>query len=177
MGGDPSKSALATASLQRLIYRSTASETVDLKALTQILQVSRRNNRKRGITGLLLACNNGFLQVLEGSSEAVNASFQRLSRDPRHRDVTLIEYGRILTRSFAHWNMRGVGLFTFQEPARSLLLRRYGLVQGGPPFCLSAQDALALLREVGTTIAEEERADRRTASIASQAEATTAETE
>jgi hypothetical protein len=66
----------------RLIYRSTCSESFlpneDLKAL---VQQSAENNRRDGITGLLLLSGDQFLQVLEGPSPAVNRLFRRLCRD------------------------------------------------------------------------------------------------
>jgi hypothetical protein len=144
--------------LHQLIYRSEASACVGYRELTQILRVSRCNNRQRGITGLLLADENGFLQVLEGDAAAVKELFRHLSADPRHKNVVLIRSEALAKRCFARWNMRGVGLFSFNDQLRAELARKYNLLSRGAPFELDAEEALALLCEVAATVDEEKEA-------------------
>lgn len=139
----------------RLVYRSSSSGKIDLPALQEILQASRKNNRRLGVTGLLLADSNGFLQVLEGEVHAVNGLFQKVSRDRRHAEVVLVSYEPIEARSFSRWNMRGVGLFTYNEKLREGLVEKYGLRQCHSPFELPPARALALLLEVALTVPEE----------------------
>ena len=81
--------------IYRLIYRSRATEPVDLMQISTIVEDSAENNRTLGVTGLLLASNTHFYQVLEGSQQAVNQVFDRIIRDPRHSEVTLVSYGLV----------------------------------------------------------------------------------
>jgi len=62
------------------------------------------------ITGVLCVCQGGnvFLQALEGGRDAVNALYGRIVQDPRHRDVTLLDYAEIDERRFAGWRMGSV---------------------------------------------------------------------
>ena len=77
------------------------SET-DLEA---ILDKSRQNNAKTGITGMLLYQNGSFFQVLEGDRSAVEALFNTIDADTRHIRVTKIIIEPIAERAFASWTM------------------------------------------------------------------------
>ena len=70
-----------------------------------ILQVSRRNNLLRGITGLLLFDKGQYLQVLEGDPKTVNSLFEVIKDDRRHTGVTEVFRQPIVHRDFAGWSM------------------------------------------------------------------------
>ena len=90
--------------LLQILYISTVSpaETVDLGS---ILAVARRNNQARGITGLLMFNGKRFLQVLEGPDGAVEETFARIRRDPRHRAHVMLSRKAISAREFGDWSM------------------------------------------------------------------------
>jgi hypothetical protein len=88
-----------------LIYVSIANEPFSDADLVELLNVSRRNNELSGITGMLLYKDRRFLQILEGDEHAVRETYERILRDPRHRDaVTLLE-GERSEREFDEWSM------------------------------------------------------------------------
>lgn len=91
--------------MQRLIYISTARHVIETSELDRILSVSRRNNARVGITGLLVAGGRRFLQALEGPEAAVQATFERIGRDPRHFAVVTLRRDAITTRTFPDWTM------------------------------------------------------------------------
>ena len=71
------------------IYCSAALDSgLSKEALEEILEQSRTNNAKAGITGILLFDSGAFFQVLEGGDEAVEALYARIQGDPRHHSVT-----------------------------------------------------------------------------------------
>ena len=88
-----------------LVYASIANEDFSPEQLLELLAVSRRNNESCGITGMLLYKERRFLQVLEGDEAAVRATYARIERDPRHRDVTLLITDQEQEREFADWSM------------------------------------------------------------------------
>jgi hypothetical protein len=94
-------------SLYHLIYESQATRPFSEAELANLLQQARLFNKASGITGLLLYTPDGrFLQVLEGSVEAVhNLYFLHVARDPRHRQLTLLAGGTLNYRRFADWRM------------------------------------------------------------------------
>ena len=88
-----------------LIYVSIANEPFGDADLVALLNISRRNNERSGITGMLLYKDRRFLQILEGHEQAVRQTYARILRDPRHRDaVTLLE-GKRSEREFEEWSM------------------------------------------------------------------------
>lgn len=91
--------------MQRLIYISTSRQVIATGELDRILAISRRNNAAVGVTGLLVAGSRRFLQALEGPSDAVEATFQRIGRDPRHFAVVTLRRDAITARAFPDWTM------------------------------------------------------------------------
>ncbi|SNT06359.1 Sensors of blue-light using FAD [Ekhidna lutea] len=85
-----------------LVYHSKAQPKVDI---TDILEVSRANNKKYNITGCLIYFNNKFIQVLEGDEPAVQEIYSKIEKDDRHYDVTLFYLGTIESREFKTWSM------------------------------------------------------------------------
>jgi hypothetical protein len=99
--------------LYRLVYASKNlfdGSEADAKAeVEQILQASRRNNAKADVTGALMFNGGAFAQVLEGPQRGVEDTFERIQRDIRHGDVTVLECGPVAARSFDSWSMAFVG--------------------------------------------------------------------
>jgi hypothetical protein len=94
--------------LYRLLYcsrnvigASSAGQPVDIEAeLRAIVASARRRNEADNITGALLFTASGFAQVLEGYRDAVERTFDRISSDPRHADVTVLAFTPTERRSF-----------------------------------------------------------------------------
>ncbi len=84
----------------------------DEAILAGILLDARRCNTRDGITGALIARQDLFLQLLEGPTEAVDAAYQRISRDDRHIEVRQLTRRDVTARLFPDWAMR-------DDPARS----------------------------------------------------------
>ncbi|MDD3937038.1 BLUF domain-containing protein [Rhodoferax sp.] len=91
-------------SLVQLIYVSdlVGENEADIPA---IMKSSVRNNSKNGITGMLLYSRGNFLQVLEGEPEAVQATYDRICLDPRHRNTFVLTQEEVTERHFPHWSM------------------------------------------------------------------------
>ena len=101
-----------TDQLIQLIYASSAYEQLSETELVEILEVSRRKNAERDITGLLLYRGGNFLQVLEGPASAVDALYQTIANDPRHKGIILIARKAITERDFPNWEMGFTNLDT-----------------------------------------------------------------
>lgn len=93
----------------RLLYRSHSRIPHEERtaALGEIFGIARSQNKRAGITGALLLTDNYFVQALEGEEEVVRDLFARISQDPRHEDVTVIET-EVGERVFARWAMAEV---------------------------------------------------------------------
>jgi hypothetical protein len=135
--------------LVRLVYASRAAGDVDDAMIAAILEKSQKYNLEHGITGVLCSYSQGnlFLQVLEGSRAEVNQLYGAIVRDPRHRDVTLLDYSEITERRFASWRMGTVNLNRLNLG----IILRFSESSVLDPFSMSGQALLALLDELTST--------------------------
>ena len=133
--------------LVRLMYASRGSVAVDPEALQSILRQSRANNPAQGITGLLCCSGGIFMQVLEGSRDAVNQLYCRIAADPRHSEVVLLSYEEIEERRFAGWAMGQVDMARL-NPA---LLLKYLPTPALDPYAVSGKVSMAMFDELVAT--------------------------
>lgn len=82
--------------------------------VAQILKASRKNNQQLNVTGALLYSSTFFAQVLEGPRQSIEKIFERIQRDDRHGEVTVLESSASDQRDFPDWSMAHV-----QPPAQS----------------------------------------------------------
>jgi len=127
--------------LVQLIYCSRVVTGVHGTAITSIVDVSRFNNARDGVTGALCFNANFFLQCLEGERGAVNETYHRILRDPRHEGALLLRYDEVSKRQFGDWSM---GYLSSQAMAPDLLLQ-YGSNDRFDPEQLGAEAALDFL--------------------------------
>ena len=91
-------------SFTQLIYVSDLVNQNEAE-LGPILESAVRHNRQDGITGMLLYAGGNFLQVLEGEQSTVEKTYQRICRDPRHSNITLLTEETVAERHFSDWSM------------------------------------------------------------------------
>jgi hypothetical protein len=96
--------------MYQLAYRSFSRLPLQEATLSDILEVSRRNNNRDEITGVLMYEGRTFFQVLEGEQSAVeDCYYKRILNDPRHCRLVLYWYGLAERRVFSDWAMGYVG--------------------------------------------------------------------
>ena len=133
--------------LHRIIYASRFSKAFPGIVVKQDEEVqsiicrSIENNRRDGISGLLLVHKDHFLQVLEGPSGAVTGTYHRILADARHCSSRLISAGPGRARLFGEWNMCARRL----TAADDAILQTLDLKGNLDPSKLSADAALNLL--------------------------------
>jgi hypothetical protein len=91
--------------MYQLTYISTATPHVTDGDIDDILCASRLNNRRNGVTGLLIFDGRRFLQALEGDKHAVDAAFLRIKGDPRHRAAVMLALRETDRLQFGAWDM------------------------------------------------------------------------
>jgi hypothetical protein len=92
--------------LTRLKYVSRFARPMTPADVRALVEAAQRRNAQLGVTGMLVAFGEVFMQVLEGPSDAVRGLFGRIVADARHRDVILIRSHRVERALFAGWSMR-----------------------------------------------------------------------
>ncbi len=134
--------------MYRIIYKSKSVAPVDWPLVQQILHNSEQNNRENDISGVLIATLSHFLQFIEGTYEAVNSTFMRIVKDPRHHDIKLVCFSVIDGRIFKEWGMRGLGVFDFNKELEQQLISKYGEEQGSVKFPIEDWLALSLINDI-----------------------------
>lgn len=91
--------------MNRIIYCSQATHDFSPDELVALLDLSRRNNERVGLSGMLLYCSQSFLQVIEGDAEALASAYARIDADPRHGNVRVLFEGEVDSPLFPDWTM------------------------------------------------------------------------
>ncbi len=95
-----------TAPLRLLAYTASYIGS-DLPAdLAAIREASTRNNPAAGITGALVYDRGRFIQAVEGPAEGIERLLERVTRDTRAADMTVLFDATTPTRSLQEWSMR-----------------------------------------------------------------------
>lgn len=106
--------------ISQYLYISTA-PSLARDDIDDILAASQRNNSARGITGLLLYNGRNFLQLLEGEESELVTLMVKITHDPRHTGISLIERKLVEARACPNWAMRRVLIADSVARRRELL--------------------------------------------------------
>ena len=128
--------------LKTLTYTSRARLDLAEADVAAIHQTARHLNALDGISGLLLFDGSRFLQIVEGTEEAVDNLVGRLRMDPRHSAFEVRDERYVERRSFPDWSMELVRVSAgfanardevaailpaaVPEPVRELVIRMTG---------------------------------------------------
>ncbi|MCU0419561.1 MAG: BLUF domain-containing protein [Cyclobacteriaceae bacterium] len=91
--------------LHYTVYISYAARPFHERELKELLDKSRANNFKTGITGMMLYLEGKFIQVLEGEEAAVKALLAKIKKDTRHTKIATLLEGQLGQRLFNQWTM------------------------------------------------------------------------
>ena len=91
--------------LKQVIYVSEISDTSS-DSLTDIYDISQKNNSESGISGCLLIGSNSYLQLLEGPESAVKNLYSKIKVDSRHKNVKKLFEQHIEEKLFSSWSMK-----------------------------------------------------------------------
>jgi hypothetical protein len=88
-----------------IVYASRASESFNDAHLIDLLLLSRRNNKRLALSGMLLYRSGYFLQVIEGPEDVLRHRMAVIATDPRHTEVRVLLEETITERMFPAWTM------------------------------------------------------------------------
>ena len=115
--------------MRQIVYISTARQEIPATGAAQILSVSRRNNARDAITGVLFFNGKRFLQALEGEADAVALAYDRIKADPRHFAVVILSDRTVDAREFGDWAMASAN----ETNQMAMEIRIAELVAGAAP--------------------------------------------
>ena len=91
--------------LRRLAWSSVPSPLFSAARLNEIVALSRRNNERNHLSGMLLFTGAHFLGILEGDERDLGNLWPRLERDERHCELIQIGSDLCGERWFPKWMM------------------------------------------------------------------------
>jgi hypothetical protein len=91
--------------LLSIVYSSTSAHPFKDEELNALLALSRENNARARLTGVLLYRSGRFLQVIEGPADILRERMSIIAADPRHLDVHILLQETIDERQFPDWTM------------------------------------------------------------------------
>ncbi len=91
--------------LKQVIYVSEKTDAPS-NILTDIYDISQKNNSESGISGCLLIGSSSYLQLLEGPESAVENLYSKIKVDSRHKKVKKVFEQHIEEKLFSTWSMK-----------------------------------------------------------------------
>src|SRR4051812_28116301 len=91
--------------MHQVFYSSAGVAPFSDAELTALLALARVNNRRLGVTGMLLYHDGSFLQALEGDEQVVESLYAKIGRDKRHHRVVALLRRQIDARYFDQWQV------------------------------------------------------------------------
>lgn len=91
--------------LYYLIYTSNPAKLMTDAALQNLLDISRINNSRFDVTGLLVCLPDSFIQLIEGPKSHIEQLYKNIQRDKRNIRVTTLLEGPIEQRFYPGWAM------------------------------------------------------------------------
>jgi hypothetical protein len=116
---------------RQVVYISQATGAFTASELNELVEVSRRNNKKHGITGAMLYVENAFIQVIEGEDTAIGQLLDKLRTDTRHRNIRILSDKLAQVRNFQNWSMGIVKAAEVDRPQVLEELRLASTANGG----------------------------------------------
>ena len=130
----------------RINYLSQATPNFSSIDLLYLLEQCQTNNRKLGLTGLLIFGNGTFLQVIEGDDHIVDALMEKISKDRRHTNFQILATFPIEERHYSDWSM-GFEKLTEQTIAEVPNLKNFTLSDFNPEYLSSNESVIESLLE------------------------------
>ena len=134
--------------LMRLIYCSKVTSVFKTEDIDHILETARKRNKDQNITGVLCFNRKYFLQCIEGSREAINDTYHRILKDPRHDGIILLGYCQISHRDFATWQMA----FVPEKKITDEINLKYSQTRDFDPFTMNGESTYQMLLELSKNI-------------------------
>ena len=130
----------------QISYISRAAEPMPADKLLALLQQCLANNVSNGVTGMLVYGNETFLQALEGDDKAVDDLVEKISKDPRHKNIQLLHRRPIEGRQYSDWTM-GFKRIADQDLKQIAGLRNFGERDFNFDYLAKHDDVVAALMD------------------------------
>ncbi|WP_111682114.1 BLUF domain-containing protein [Winogradskyella tangerina] len=101
--------------MKAICYISNFAKGLNHSAISELIEFVNLNNTRHKITGLLILKNKHFFQILEGESQKIDALYEKIKEDKRHKGIIKLLDTNIEGQIFDNYN--GGKFETFQKYA------------------------------------------------------------
>ena len=129
--------------MYRVMYMSSARRFISDSELEEILETSRKNNKEKDLTGLLIVKGATFLQCLEGEKKDVEEVYEKICKDDRHHNIIELIEENITSRLFPNWEMGYKNLKTLDN-IKSEKIREISNIDN---FIIEKEDISEIIQE------------------------------
>jgi hypothetical protein len=139
--------------LVTLGYTSESNHEFGLMGIMRLFFQSYNNNRNANITGVLLFDGVNFAQIIEGSELIVDALWDVIQRDDRHKNMTLFGKNKIPSRAFSKWSMRvkDGDVIAMMCPELSGVIYNMDMSLGAPAIARATYMSARIVQELAGT--------------------------
>ena len=107
--------------LKYISYVSEQTHCLSQICIEELLEISRSNNATNNITGLLIFFEGVFTQFFEGPEKEVDALYEKIQSDSRHKNVRELFSGHSQFRFYSDWSMA----YKTMEPEKAQQITGY----------------------------------------------------
>lgn len=90
--------------------------------INSFMAQNRERNKTVNIASILLSTDDYYLHLIEGRRRDVNALYNRITKDNKHYECTLLRYIDVKKREFSNWHAEHVSISEFDVGNINLLL-------------------------------------------------------
>lgn len=91
--------------LHTILYISTMRIDYSEESMNKLLEIFTNNNRKNGISGLMLYHERNIIQCIEGTKEDLYKLYNNIKNDKRHFNLIKLMDEQITRRNFTDWDL------------------------------------------------------------------------
>lgn len=106
--------------LTQLLYISRHDGIMD--DITTFMSSNRERNKELGVASILLSTELYYIHLIEGHRIDVNCLYNRITKDKKHKDCTILRYIDVKKREFHNWYAEHVNITEFNIGDMNLLL-------------------------------------------------------
>ena len=105
---------------------------------------ARERNTSMQISSILLSTSKYYIHLIEGTRISVNYLYNKISKDPRHANCTILRYVDIRNREFDQWPAEHVSMDDFNVSGINLLLPT-GIIDSS---IITSTHAVSIIRRI-----------------------------
>ncbi|MFD2164926.1 BLUF domain-containing protein [Thalassotalea euphylliae] len=143
--------------MKSIVYISKACQQFSQEDLNRLAQKAMEKNGQLDVTGFLSLHDDRFIQYIEGDENTVEALFQTIRLDERHKVIKTLSKPLANGRNFPKWRMKHISSSVYRElSVETFILKQLEMMQDctmdGPAWHEMIWQGIDILADKADTI-------------------------